>query len=115
MTQSELLTEFYNAYNDWLLAGAPSSPWFSRFQGLCGNLVRVAAKLEHHHHQHHHVDAQYEMLTQFKEAGLDKAYPFGGPAVYDNEAENDTAHLNQARIDWVKAHLYSEEEHNDPI
>ena len=95
------LAEFYEAYSDWIDAGAPESEPFSRRVGLCGSLclyltgkgcicpVRdMALKL---------------MKSQFIKAGLSRDYPFNNAEnSYYVECINATIHTNKNRIAWVK-------------
>jgi hypothetical protein len=96
MSQSKGLTEFYNAYNDWVNTGAPECNVFSRSYGLCLNLRVYGDSL----------NLCNEMKAQFVEAELSCDYPF-------NESENEyfvecdagEAALNPERIKWVQEHL----------
>lgn len=90
-----MLKAFYQAYAKWLDAGAPNGQPFYRRHGLCGNLTRFTDDWE---------PLLNAMIDQFKEAGLDTIYPFGGEYAFETEYDNATAHLNPARIKWVKEH-----------
>lgn len=100
MKQSPELTAFYNAYNDWLEAGAPDENKydFSRSNGLCYNLE-------------YGFDGKrreiFEMKEQFKKAGLDTIHPFGKEIFLAAHAQK-VQHLDPNRIKWVKAHLAEE-------
>lgn len=119
MPQSKRLTKFYNAYNDWLKAGAPERvqvvsflPWvtkaapFSRHYGLCLNL-----NLWYHAQcwcwVPSHAAVQqlvYEQAQLFRDEGLDSVIPFGHSDYVFRRAAG-TFHQCPKRIDWVKAHL----------
>ena len=100
--QSKRLTKFYNAYNDWLEAGAPEDNeyGFSRKIGLCGSIAYYYEK------QSLSVSQKViaEQTRQFIAAGLDKGYPFGYSAYYVGMSNNNN-HLDPNRVAWVKAHL----------
>lgn len=124
MTQSKQLTEFYNAYNDWLEAGAPERvrvvkflPWitkaatFTRYNGLCINLSRWAKSI---------IKADNitttalvrEQEALFHDAGLSRYYPFDAldyanlsNTSYNLRSRIGTVHECPKRIAWVKAHL----------
>lgn len=95
------LAEFYEAYSDWIDAGAPEGEPFSRRIGLCGSLclyltskgcicpVRdMALQL---------------MKSQFIKAGLSRDYPFNNADnSYYMESINGTIHTNKNRVAWVK-------------
>lgn len=102
--QSKALTRFYKAYAKWLEANAPEQQGkgnkhgFSRGSGLCGNLLCCMT-----------VKSKYgtvldEMVQQFKDAGHEESYPFGGHRAYERGARDYTQHLNGKRIRWVYAH-----------
>ena len=101
MKQSPRLTAFYNAYHDWLEAGAPieNSYEFSRHWGLCTSIIFCSNSK--------YCASAAEMTRQFKMAGLDKFYPFGENE-YETGSSSDTQHLDKNRIAWVKAHLTNE-------
>jgi hypothetical protein len=100
--QSELLTQFYQAYAGWLDAGAPEGIIFSRQRGLCWSAVEwisatgktgTDALLE-------------EMDHQFVAAGLDPTFPFNNGSVqqFGREKVTNSKHLNEQRIQWVREH-----------
>lgn len=89
------LQQFYNDYAAWLDAGAPEDRRFYRGYGLCDNLYSQP---------YCNIYLMNEMKGQFKTAGLDIHYPFGGSEVFEYETDNLTFHLNPSRIQWVKDH-----------
>ncbi len=101
MSQSKKLTEFYNAYNNWLNAGAPNYEPFSRTAGLCYGIMtfsdencKVARILKS------------EMRKQFDAADLDNCTPFNNDEnYYADESDDRSMHLNPKRIEWVRSHL----------
>jgi hypothetical protein len=52
-------------------------------------------------------DVPEEMINAFMDAGLDRLYPFnrGCPDSYVEECNQNTTHLNCARIDWVRKQI----------
>ena len=98
---SENLTAFLRAWLAWVEAGAPESDAFERFAGLCSNFRwymcgNGASESDREH-------AVFYLQDIFKSEGLDEDYPFGGPDVYYEEAYDDTSHLNEQRIAWVRS------------
>lgn len=107
--QSDELTAFYQAYRDWLNAGAnettndANNPFgFFRGVGLCGNLRLFC--FQHSCYGHHTIYVA-EMIKQFVDAGLDKQYPFNSYSKDENsmsiEMRQDTCHINSKRVQWV--------------
>lgn len=91
------LREFYQAYADWVDAGAPDGNPFRREWGLCTNLYFFGYCDD---------DLLYEMSKQFEAAGLDPELPFNKDwDDYAREYKEDGSHLNAVRIQWVKDHL----------
>lgn len=98
MSQSNELTKFYQAYSDWLDAGAPHRQPFWRNFGLCSSINDV---------KNLNVSAHVlmdEMSTQFIFAGLNRVHPFGQRIYMEEKAANEM-HLNPRRIAWVKSQL----------
>jgi len=98
---SALLREFLAAWLEWVESGAPESDVFERFVGLCSNL-RWYMRNE----GASGFDDESEVASLrdiFKSEGLDEDYPFGGPDVYYEEAYDDTSHLNEQRLAWVRS------------
>ena len=106
--QSKELTAFYNAYNDWLEAGAPDKNEysFSRRDGLCFLLYQFFDKVGETCDNACRISK--EMKNQFVSA-QSEVYPFGMSNYYER-AKNNTQHLDPIRIRWVKAHLTEEVE-----
>ena len=101
--QSDELTAFYQAYRDWLDAGAiyKNTFEFHRGVGLCGNLRLFCFIYGVFGQSQLFLD---ELEQQFNAADLDKNYPFSSAEIYRLEVERDTAHLNPKRIQWVRDH-----------
>ena len=101
MKQTPELTAFYNAYHDWLEAGAPAKNkyGFKRYLGLCSNIKDGMNSK--------YILEECEMKSQFEKAGLCEIYPFGEDA-YNVGNMADAQHLDKNRIAWVKAHLTEE-------
>ena len=99
--QSKELTAFYNAYNEWLEAGAPEENkyGFSGYDGLCCSIVVYTrtpfSKIA------------VEMESQFAGAKLSKTYPFTRSNFIDRY-DSGTLHLDPNRRRWVKTHLTEE-------
>lgn len=103
MKQSELLTEFYLAYADWLDAGAPDEKPFYRSGGLCWMLSHYLSC--HGIPRKERGQLANELEDQFEAAGLNHLFPFNdGEDGFSNEEETDTMHLNSRRIKWVRDH-----------
>ena len=106
---SEYLTNFYCAYAEWLVVGAPQGQPFDRSSGLCYNLCKYMSWITSDRDLR--VAVQNEMRAQFWVAGLHKEYPFtpanaglGRMHVYDTESQRNECHLNKDRIAWVRLH-----------
>lgn len=110
MKQSEELTKFYRAYNDWLDADAPRDNRYGFYKdiGLCGNLVSFYKNGELVIPSHADMQTlqviRNEMRDQFLYAGLDAQYPFG-ERKYIRQRRDCSQHLDPNRIRWVKSHL----------
>lgn len=95
------LADFYEAYSEWIDAGAPESEPFSRRVGLCGSLclylTRKGCKFPAR-------DMALQLMkSQFIKAGLSRDYPFNNAEnSYHVECVNGTIHTNKNRIAWVK-------------
>lgn len=104
MAQSQSLTNFYNAYAEWLEANAPEHPVFDRGSGLCLQLLRYCIDFGVDvDARHAHMDEFTEQLTQ---AGLCDRYPFDiDDQSYLSSSRRMTCHLNPNRIAWVREHV----------
>lgn len=105
---SEYLTNFYCAYAEWLVFGAPHGQPFDRDVGLCGNLCKYIC--DRTEDRDIRIDVQDEMKAQFRAAKLHQFYPFS-PTIgfnrmhfYDAECDRYECHLNEDRIAWVRLH-----------
>lgn len=116
MKQSDELTAFYQAYRDWVNAGAPidcqetddNQYGFSRGSGLCSNLRYYCSNYGCYGVRNTYVS---EMQGQFYRAGLHIRYPFNAtPHHYQIEMGKDACHLNKERMQWVIDHCEPKEE-----
>jgi len=104
---SENLKAFLSEWLTWVEAGAMDNDVFERFCGLCSSFkwhMRSKGISE--------CDCESEVACLkdlFKSEGLDEEYPFGGQDVYMEEGLDETAHLNLARIDWVRSKVAQHE------
>lgn len=98
--QSELLTSFYRAYQDWINAGAPNHKPFRRDKGLCFNLSNFCRDINVEDKA-----VSKEMNLQFKDAGLSGTIPFCKYSAYHVEVRTSQCHINKERLTWVKDHL----------
>lgn len=97
------LTAFYQAYNQWLEAGAPEEdPNFFRGAGLCANLNNWADWRQR-------ANLRWELEKQFQRAELDPFYPFNNESYSEYSIESNAmlSYLNPQRVAWVKAHAQS--------
>ena len=95
------LAEFYEAYSDWIDAGAPESEPFSRRVGICGSLCLYLTNKGCRFPERDM--ALQSMKSQFIKAGLNRDYPFNNAEnSYYVECVNGTIHTNKNRIAWVK-------------
>lgn len=95
------LAEFYEAYSDWIDAGAPESEPFSRRVGLCASLC-LYLKGKGCNPREREV-ALFLMKSQFTKAGLSRNYPFNNADnSYYVEGIDGKIHANKNRIAWVK-------------
>jgi hypothetical protein len=100
--QSELLTQFYRAYLQWLEGGAREDLMqFSRYHGLCGALRQWANR----NAQIEYPDLKEELTQQFMGYCTLFWHPFNQTTQhYNREVDRGEAHRNPARIQWVKDH-----------
>lgn len=105
---NQTLQAFYDAYGAWLKDGAPKGvrvndqgECFDHSYGLCSSLGMFMNTLKY-------TDAHLAMSSQFRKAGLDEGYPFGGREKYRVDKCNKQMHLNPARRKWVFEHMTKE-------
>lgn len=109
---SEYLTNFYCAYAEWLVFGAPQGQPFDRGAGLCYNLCKYMSWVTSDRELR--IAVQDEMRAQFRREGLHADYPFSidGPpcvfgermSIYETECDREECHLNKRRIAWIRLH-----------
>lgn len=90
--QSEALTAFYDAYLHYAETGE-NPHCFLSFCGLCDALTHMPG----------YAVTFFEMKKQFRDAGLNEAYPFnaGSPDLY---SQDESKSSNSKRLAWVRAH-----------
>jgi hypothetical protein len=98
---SPQLYGFYLGYLAWINDGAPEHDVFTRHNGLCDNYRDYFRSL------YRDRDASgdlSEMVQSFRNAGLNRLYPFnfGSPYAFSEECNKGYAHLNPQRIAWVR-------------
>jgi hypothetical protein len=105
---SQLLREFLSAYAAWVDAGAVQDKPFSRSVGLCSNFEEWLV-IERSFSWAHTEDEIDVLKALFESEGLDRWYPFGGENLYQVDLENDTQHLNDSRLAWVRSKVAQHE------
>lgn len=97
---SEELKAFYKDYAAWLDAGSVNNGVFTCCTGLCFALHKWADDKGYNLRA-----LRLELKAQFINAGLDSGYQFNcGERNYDVECDDETIHLNPARIALVRKH-----------
>lgn len=95
------LKNFYKAIQTWIDNGCPedNQHYFVIYVGLCNNLEWLGGEriIEN-------CKLRWEMVEQFRAAGLSPAYPFGGHEELMKEKESRTIYSNPARLAWIKEH-----------
>lgn len=101
--QSPSLTLFYRHWCAWVNDGAPeyNSNGFSRSEGLCSSLVSWADR--HCLPMSHLTALKTEIKQQFKDAGLDVAYPWGSQE-FDYCCDSAQMHTDTKRVIWARDH-----------
>ncbi len=97
----QLLLEFYTEYLKWVDSGTEKGFPFETHEGLCSSLERY---LTSRGLDFNECDKVVKIMAgQFIEAGLNSFYPFNtDKAEYQDECEENSVHLNPARIQWVR-------------
>jgi hypothetical protein len=95
---SEHLKAFLSAYLEWIEHGAPQKLPFSRRYGLCSNLTDWARPLD----IEERIALEKALDRMFSADGLDQCHPFGADEYFEAR-EDETQHLNEARIAWVRS------------
>lgn len=113
------LTDYLQAYADWVAAGAPQEKPFYRQVGLCGNVLDYTLSLkgigycdcEAEDEAYREAEAEAGVIEQSLKLRLhmkykNTAFPFNGDfAAYKVEASLDACHLNPERLAWVRSQL----------
>lgn len=102
MRQSDILTDFYRLYVEWLDSCSWNTADFKRDHGICLCLEKYL--YNRHYPKWYIQEVLKELTTQFINAGLHKHYPFNQGDVFYYEKEKQTKHLNPMRIKWVRDH-----------
>lgn len=99
--QSELLTQFYEDYLAWAIAGGHYDKRFTCRAGLCWNLHLWADEPAEVFN-----DLSHELQDQLAKVYGENDYPFNDRGMhYSLEADERSAHQNERRIAWVKSHV----------
>lgn len=94
------LLMFYLAWIDWALNGAINTPPFNRHDGLCMALQCWTFDNEIDYQMH--TDLQRYLKYDFRDAGLDRLYPFG-EADWNVRGTNNTMHECPHRVAFVRS------------
>jgi hypothetical protein len=98
---TEVLKCFYIAYLYWAERPYLNSPIFVKNAGLCLNLCNYM----NYHGDLNKIQVKMEMRSAFIDAGMSPALPFNPPGMpYNKECITHSCHLNEARLNWVRAH-----------
>lgn len=92
---SETLKKFLSEWLAWAELGAPEHKTFQPWSGLCYTLIRWGASSK----------VQCEFANLLIDTLDDDEYPFGGQKIFDHDNHNQTMHLNEARLAWVREQL----------
>lgn len=95
---TELTRRFLATYLTWVEAGARNNAPFHRSFGLCASVCDFTANGRVWL-------VRDELAEMFARDGLSPAYPFGTSERYSEDAEKQTQHLNEARINWIRKQL----------
>lgn len=95
------LKQFLAAWLEWVEKGAPDEEPFCRRRGLCANFEEwLCARNECEEKIEEEND---QLLELFRADGFEPIYPFGGCEEFYAERDDDTMHLNEARLAWVRS------------
>lgn len=92
---STVPTEFYDEILAWIEEGTPIHKFFSGQFGLCSSFANWNA-------EHGGEFSAAPLKEEFKAAGLDADFPFGG--LYFAESFADKLYSNPDRLAWIRAH-----------
>lgn len=93
------LQQFYNELNQWIKDGTPEYDIFIPTFGMCTNLQEFCKV-----YKYNRLLTLVELIDSFKDAGLDRGYPFSSSIEYAFERRAGTVYYNTARLDWIKSH-----------
>ena len=97
----EELKRFYHELQEWVDEGMPPHADFYPECGLCASLYDWADR----RYGSDTVDALYDtQRAMFREAGLDKDFPFDTEESYQQAYMNDAMYRNPKRLAWIKEH-----------
>lgn len=87
------LRQFLTEWLEWVESGAEDHRVFKRYKGLCAtSFCYSGGKLARE-------------LKKLLPKTADLHYPFGGAVLYWDERCNNTMHLNEQRLAWVREQL----------
>lgn len=113
MSQSPMLTRFYQEYLAWVEAGAPTEYGsFKPYWGLCSNLQVFSFAAAQDDIREPCVDYCEELSDQFRDAGLHPEVPFNTSRHdYSDETSEHLCYTNEERLAWVRKHAALGEHH----
>lgn len=107
VNQSKELTQFYADWYMWATSGAIEPHYaFRRWHGLCNSVWSWAHAYTNNGIERLRLcsDLDYELKTQFEQAGLDYAFPFG-ERNYNYRRAYENQHECPVRLKWVLDHI----------
>lgn len=91
------LKKFLTNWLEWVDQGAPEGKPFNREDGLC------ASSAPNPGHMALYFELKNLLFADFKDS--DPGYPFGGAIRYWEDHDENTQHLNELRVEWVRRKL----------
>lgn len=92
------LKQFYSEIQEWIDAGLPKHPIFTKDVGLCTSFARWAKE----HKIKNIVTLLAEQGDAFVAAGYDRHCPFNNAAYPYGSAKSQ--YRNKKRLEWIKKH-----------
>ena len=109
---SKELREFLQAYLYWAVSGSITgeNPHnFDKDCGLCSNTISYTSSISKITTCLQSLKLKRELVKLLAESALGIQFPFGRTE-YIIESATGTHHLNQRRLDWIKARLCEQEQ-----